>query len=145
MAYPSQSELEIPLLHLVAAAGGVVRARDTYTPLADYFNLNEVDRHAALPKNPSIRRWSNSIQWARQRLVNKGLLTSGGHGIWRITDAGRDVLRHRSLLARPFPFEISVSHKATEPSTKETLIGFSNHELLAIIAEELRTQGLRCS
>ena len=32
--------------------------------------------------------WKNSIQWARQYLVYAGIMGSGGHGVWTITDAG---------------------------------------------------------
>jgi len=38
-------------------------------------------------------RWQHYVRWARQHLVNAGLMGSGGHGVWTITEAGREWLR----------------------------------------------------
>lgn len=51
-------------------------------------------------------KWDNYVRWARQALVNTGLMKSGGRGIWAITPEGEAWLREypdgggRTLLAR---------------------------------------------
>jgi hypothetical protein len=43
--------------------------------------------------NPSGNlKWDWRVRWARQELVQAGLMGSGGRGIWTITDAGRQWL-----------------------------------------------------
>jgi restriction system protein len=34
-------------------------------------------------------KWHNRIQWVRQRLVDQGDMESGGWGVWRITEKGK--------------------------------------------------------
>jgi hypothetical protein len=46
--------------------------------------------YASLPKT-GTPRWPNKVQWARQRLVEDGLLHTveqAGRGIWKLTPAG---------------------------------------------------------
>jgi restriction system protein len=51
--------------------------------------LRDVD-YEPLSSDPEAIRWRNTAQWARNMLVNKGLLKSNSpHGIWEITEAGR--------------------------------------------------------
>jgi restriction endonuclease Mrr len=52
--------------------------------------LNKYD-YEPLPSNPTQKRWENSVQWARNTMVNEGLLSSDSpRGIWEITQKGRD-------------------------------------------------------
>lgn len=56
--------------------------------------LNEYDLET-LPSNDKTQRWYNTAQWARNRLVNQGLLKSNSpHGIWEITSKGKDFVRN---------------------------------------------------
>jgi len=51
--------------------------------------------------NPSGNlKWEWSVRWARQDLVRAGLMGSGGHGIWTITEAGRQWLKSNPNAAR---------------------------------------------
>ncbi|MGC8769522.1 winged helix-turn-helix domain-containing protein, partial [Calditerrivibrio sp.] len=51
--------------------------------------LNEYD-YKPLPSNPKQKRWENTAQWARNTMVNEGLLASNSpRGIWEITEKGR--------------------------------------------------------
>jgi len=46
-----------------------------------------------LPSRNNEIRWINTARWARQMLVNEGLLASNSpHGIWEITQAGREAV-----------------------------------------------------
>ncbi|MGC8822956.1 MAG: winged helix-turn-helix domain-containing protein, partial [Desulfurella sp.] len=51
--------------------------------------LREYD-YEPLPSNPKQERWKNTAQWARNTMVNEGLLVSNSpRGIWEITEEGR--------------------------------------------------------
>ncbi len=43
-----------------------------------------------LPSTPRMPRWRNAAQWARNRMVQEGLLASDSpRGVWEITATGR--------------------------------------------------------
>ena len=55
--------------------------------------LRDVD-HQPLASDPGLPRWRNAAQWARNSMVQEGLLRNDSpRGIWEITDAGRQSLR----------------------------------------------------
>lgn len=55
--------------------------------------LKDVD-YQPLASNPDNLRWRNAAQWARNNMVNEGLLkTDSPRGVWEMTDAGRQRLR----------------------------------------------------
>ena len=55
--------------------------------------LKDVD-FAPLASNPENPRWRNAAQWARNSMVNEGLLKNDSpHGIWEISDKGRAMLK----------------------------------------------------
>ena len=58
--------------------------------------LRDVD-HQPLASDPDLPRWRNSAQWARNSMVQAGLLRGDSpRGVWEISDAGR-----RSLVEAP--------------------------------------------
>jgi hypothetical protein len=55
--------------------------------------LREVD-FQPLASDPELPRWRNSAQWARNSMVQEGLLKNDSpRGIWEISDTGRESLR----------------------------------------------------
>ena len=145
MAYPTQKMIELPLLHLIEANGGIVRAKETYEPLADYFRLTAEDRSATLPKYPSTLRWQNRVQWIRQVLIDEGLLESAGHGLWKITAAGRRELDRHGLLGKAFPVEKparEISHGPNETPPR-TPTGGKKANLINHVAEIFREKAVR--
>jgi restriction system protein len=89
---PKQREVEIPLLQVIVALGGQGRAGEIYPLVTKKFpQVREEDLLETLPSGSN--KWTNRIQWARQTLVAKGELDSPGHGIWRITEKGRQRLK----------------------------------------------------
>jgi hypothetical protein len=53
-----------------------------------------------LPSDPKSIRWRNTAQWCRNTLVREGLMKSDSpHGIWEISDSGRQRLRNESPVA----------------------------------------------
>lgn len=48
-----------------------------------------------LPSDPQSIRWRNTAQWCRNSLVREGLIKANSpHGIWEISEAGRNALAH---------------------------------------------------
>jgi len=90
MAYPKQSELELPLLSVIARLGGDTKPKDTYAKVAEFFpQLTEDDLKRKMESSPSIYTWHNKVQWVRQVLINKGQLDGSVRGILKITEEGR--------------------------------------------------------
>lgn len=55
--------------------------------------LRDVD-HQPLASYPDLPRWRNAAQWARNSMVQEGLLRNDSpRGVWEISDAGRQSLR----------------------------------------------------
>jgi restriction system protein len=88
MPLPTQTEVEIPLLTALEEAGGEAIPRDVYDRVAQNFpHLTEEDLQ--LRMDSGAVKWWNHVQWARQRLVQKGEIDGSVRGVWRITPAGR--------------------------------------------------------
>jgi restriction system protein len=89
MTFPKQSDVEIPLLRALMAAGGQARPRDLYPVVANSFpDLSDEDQEVRLESSPSTRKWANLVQWARQKLIEAGDVDGGTRGVWKITPQG---------------------------------------------------------
>jgi restriction system protein len=85
---PKDSQIETPLLRVLADLGGQARPKEVYPLVTRKFpDLREEDLAETLPSGGN--KWTNRIQWARQRLVEKGEVDSPERGVWRITHKGR--------------------------------------------------------
>lgn len=90
MAFPKQIEIEIPLLKALADLGGSAKPRDVYPAVAAAFpQLSEEEQEIRLENYPSTRKWSNLVQWVRQRLVDAGQIDGSTRGVWKLTEVGR--------------------------------------------------------
>ncbi|MGH7923527.1 MAG: winged helix-turn-helix domain-containing protein [Candidatus Binatus sp.] len=91
MHFPDYKEVDEPLLCLLYFHGGAdyaVRPSETYEPLAQHFGVTQEDQKRPRPDGYSGSQWKNHVQWARQRLINHGLLDGSTRGIWRLSPAG---------------------------------------------------------
>jgi restriction endonuclease Mrr len=61
-----------------------------YRNLGQYFGARE---KADVPSSAELT-WKNDVRHKRRDMKTDGLLISGGHGIWEITNAGRTWLKH---------------------------------------------------
>ncbi len=88
---PTQKDIEIPLLKALVEVGGEATPREIY-PLvtAKFPEIPEEDLAERLKHGAN--RWTNRIQWVRQKLVQNGEIDSATRGVWRITDEGRQRL-----------------------------------------------------
>jgi restriction system protein len=130
MAIPLQKSVELPLLKALDGAGGQLKIKEVGEKVEKYFQeLTDEDKASRLESGGN--RWINRVQWARQRLIEKGEVDSPERGVWRITDLGRARLEKEWSEWRP---EYSQRDFTTTPSepipiTREELLGDPREEL----------------
>lgn len=84
-----------PILRVLERRGGSGPVGDVLEEVREEMKgvLRDVDFEplASDPENP---RWRNAAQWARNSMVQEGLLKSGSpRGVWAITEKGREYLK----------------------------------------------------
>ena len=82
----------IPILESLIELGGKAEMKNVLKLVHEKMKniLNKYD-YEPLPSNPKQKRWENTAQWARNTMVNEGLLSSESpRGIWEITEKGRN-------------------------------------------------------
>lgn len=96
MTMPKQPEIEIPLLEVINTLGGSAKPKDIYPLVTKKFSqLTQEDLDKTICSGGN--KWRNRIQWVRQRLIDNGELSSLEHGVWKITDKGKQRLSSNSL------------------------------------------------
>ena len=99
MAFPKQSDVEVPLLQVLRDSGGSV-PKEVYPKVATYFpDLTPEEQDQRLESSAATRKWWNLVQWARQDLVQAGEVDGSTRGVWKLTEAGR--ARLSSFEAQP--------------------------------------------
>jgi len=97
MALPTQTEIEIPLLEILVEMGGKGKTKEIYPLVTKKFpSISDEDLQITLASGGN--KWTNSIQWTRQRLIYKGEMLTPGWGIWEITDKGRERLKDKGKI-----------------------------------------------
>ena len=96
MAIPHDHIIKLSLLELLhKAPNGTMHCNDVYKALAEQFPKLTKDE-LTLPYRTSLSKWANRVQWARQHLVEEGLLlrphAGKGRGYWTISESGRRAL-----------------------------------------------------
>ncbi|MDH5462500.1 MAG: Mrr restriction system protein, partial [Candidatus Bathyarchaeota archaeon] len=85
---PKQKDVEVPLLEVLVELGGQATPKEIYPVVTRKFpEIRTEDLIETLPSGGN--RWTNRIQWVRQRLIDKGEMYSPSRGIWAITEKGR--------------------------------------------------------
>ncbi|MFJ5790391.1 protein NO VEIN domain-containing protein [Lysinibacillus sp. NPDC093197] len=85
--YPNQSLIHYPLVLELYKRGGKAKANEIYEPLADYFELSDDLRKKTVNENTKELKWHNNVRWARQQLVDKGILKNDSdRGVWELGD-----------------------------------------------------------
>lgn len=100
---PHDDDIQVELLKLLARAPeGRMYCQDVYSTLAYHFPYL-TDDERGIPYGNSLSYWANRVQFARQRLVQKGWLNcmlQSGRGYWEISDAGRHALTEMEVRAK---------------------------------------------
>jgi len=92
MAIPIQESIELPLLRVIADAGGELPLKEAVMQVAAFFpELTEEDKNRRLSSGYGLI-FANRVQWCRQRLVELGHLYREPRGVWRITPQGKTFL-----------------------------------------------------
>ena len=92
MAIPMQESIRLPLLRVIADAGGELTLQEAVMRVADFFpELTEQDKQLRLPSGKGFL-FTNRVQWTRQKLVELGHLYREPRGLWRITPQGKTFL-----------------------------------------------------
>lgn len=93
-----ERQYRVPILQVLSEMGGSAKAADVLERVGDIMkpSLKKVD-FEPLASGPDNPRWRNATQWARNSMVNEGLLKrDSARGVWEITEAGRQLLKERS-------------------------------------------------
>ena len=98
MSIPGQASIELPLLLEIERSGGRVEKRDhfpgSYDRVARHFpDLTEDDKRIRRESGNQGLMWENNVEWARNKLREKGDLEAGMREVWEITNQGRERLR----------------------------------------------------
>jgi restriction system protein len=141
LAFPKQVEIEVPLLEALVELGGEARPRDIYPLVASRFpHLTQEEQEERLENYPSTRKWSNLVQWIRQRLVDLGQIDGSQRGIWKITAAGRVRLQvEASSTLAGHQDQSPAARVATPPATSlRDLVNANLQEIKSRLVAELR-------
>jgi restriction system protein len=134
MPFPQQKDIEIPLLKALVQLGGEAKPRDIYPLVATFFpELTPEEQEERLENYPSVRKWSNLVQWVRQRLVDQENIDGSTRGVWRITPAGRARVKDKSRTR-------SRERQATGTPTPSTLVDVNLRDLLNLNLNEVKAR-----
>lgn len=89
-----ESKYYLPILEALSQMRGSGKTNDVLERVGKIMKptLKDVD-HDPLASSPDKPRWRNTAQWARNTMVERGLLKEdSAHGTWEITDKGRSAL-----------------------------------------------------
>jgi restriction system protein len=135
MAFPKQSDVEVPLLRALADLGGEAKPRDVYPAVAASFpDLSAQELEVTLESSPSTRKWWNLVQWVRQHLVEAGEIDGSTRGVWKITDSGLSRLKS---LGKPGAINRGASHSGADVSLRD-LANRSRDEAKKRVLAELK-------
>ena len=104
MTLPAEKDIRLPLLRVIADAGGELPMREAIARVGQHFpELTEEDREARMASGGLT--WPNRVQWVRQYLVARGHLYREPRGVWRITPEGQVHLQRHRLSRESNPLE----------------------------------------
>ena len=90
-----ESAYYLPILKAMSELAGSAKMQTVLEKVYETMKpiLKDVD-HQPLASDPDMPRWRNSAQWARNTMRQEGLIKDDSpHGIWEISDAGRQKLK----------------------------------------------------
>jgi hypothetical protein len=88
-------EFEIPLLKALVKFGGQAKPRDIFPEIEKTMGLSPDKSPEEYEKyKRGAIKWKNKTAWAREYLKRKRQVDGSEPGVWKITEIGRDRLRH---------------------------------------------------
>ncbi len=92
MAIPDYQTIMLPLLQLCSQTVGEISTRAAVEALEKTFKLTDAERRQLLPSGTQSA-FVNRVGWAATYMKKAGLLTPTRRGFYRITEAGRKLLK----------------------------------------------------
>ena len=92
----SYGDFCFPILEALDRLDGAGKVQEVLRMVEEILSgqLNKYD-YQALPSDSNSVRWKNTASWERYNMVQEGLLAADSQrGVWEITDAGREALKH---------------------------------------------------
>lgn len=124
---PEQKCIEIPLLEVLVELGGQGKPKQIYPLVTKKFNeIRDEDLAEILPSGGN--KWTNRIQWVRQKLVSNQEIDGSNYGSWRITEKGRQRLLDAKLepkkatMILPIPQTFQEQYDDYQTSFRNTLL-----------------------
>ena len=89
-----QRDYRRPILQVLVEMGGSGRTRNILIRVEQIMRATLKPADYELLQKAKTPRWSKAAQWERERMAREGLLQPDSlHGIWEISDAGRQALK----------------------------------------------------
>ena len=134
MTLPSQSAIRGPLLVELLRVGGSIKPSEIYDSVASHFpGMTGDEREAEMDCGHNV--FNNRVQWARQRLVDEGMIDPSVRGVWRLTEAGKAEAVLAAAEARSSQAPLSISRSDV---TLVDLLGAHDRDVRAQLASLLR-------
>lgn len=93
---PTQNQLLLPLVEVIAASGGSMRAKDASDAIASKLELSteQRDECARTRGGKRFNILDRTIRWTHQLGKLRGLTANEGSGLWRLTERAEDKLEN---------------------------------------------------
>lgn len=109
---PKYDEFMLPTLQAIRELGGSASIEEIQDKLTETMGLSQQQLDMAYPKSGALVA-PDRMSWARSHLKIAGLLTSGGKGIWVLTDLGRDAAGMTPAQVKAQVKKLSAAHHAS--------------------------------
>lgn len=96
-SFPSQRDLSVPLLRVLADAGGEARSHHVQDALAAEFDVptHVREAEAQVAGGRRINLWDRHVRWTQQKTRQAGLTHAACAGLWRLSAAGEATLENQ--------------------------------------------------
>src|SRR5690606_4976878 len=85
---PSRKDLVVPVLRALKELGGAARAKEVQTKVAERLKISDSVMDETTPGGQPL--FYKEVAWTRQYLVENGYLDGSKHGVWQLTEKGRN-------------------------------------------------------
>jgi restriction system protein len=108
---PKYDDFMLPTLRAIRDLGGSASIEEIQDALTEKMGLEQDQLDLSYPKSGALVA-PDRMSWARSHLKIAGLLTSGGKGIWVLTDLGRDAADLTPAQVKEKVKKLSAAHHA---------------------------------
>jgi restriction system protein len=133
---PKYDGFMLPTLRVLQESGGSASIEEIQDKLSENMQLTQAQLDATYPKSGALMA-ADRMSWARSYLKIAGLVTSGGRGVWALTEEGRhaaslDEDRVRRLVADAYNI-----HNAKLLQNRKAKLRSTASSVLSIVPEDM--------